>query len=230
MKWLVACCLALSPVVGTAAQEPLVNIGNDDLLAYLGIMQIEARLDADVTGDGRNDVIYVASNVHERVLGVIAGGEHTAQIGRRAIGEAALDTSPQVPIALGFENGMLSVEDLTGTDTVTLSRYQYRYEQLQNRMRLFALICEQYSPTFSHGSSRLSWNLDEGDHVVEYGHVVTLDTGEDVYVYESENRTSRKTAAVYVEDAPSPAELLGTEVSPRERVATDGSKHGVESP
>lgn len=208
MKWVVACCLVFAPVLGTAAQAPAANIGNDDLLAYLGQMQIEARLDADVTGDGHIDVVYVARSVHERVLGVIAGGEHTAQLGRRAIGEGALDASPQVPVALGFADDVLTVEDLTGAETLTAARYQYRYELLQNRMRLFNLVCEQYSPTLSHGSRRLSWNLDQGDHVVEHGQVVTLDTGEDVYVYEPESRTSRKPPPVYLGDAPSPAELL----------------------
>lgn len=230
MKWVEACCLVLAPVLGTVAQEPVANISDDGLLAYLGNMQVEGRLDVDLNGDGRTDVVYVAQNMHERVLGVIAGGEYTAQIGRRAIGEGVLDASPQAPIALGFENGVLTVDDLAGTGTVTLARYQYRYDRMQNRMRLFALICEQYSPTLSHGSVRLSWNLDEGDHVVEHGQVVTLDTGEDVYVYESENRMSRKPAAMYMEDAPSPAEMLVIEARPWERVATDADKKVVESP
>lgn len=224
MKWVVVCGLVLAPVFGTAAQGPVAGIDDDALLAYLGNMQVEGRLDADVTGDGRSDVVYVASNAHERVLGVIAGGEYTAQVGRRAIAEGSLDVSPQAPVTLGFDNGVLTVEDLTGTDTVTLSVYRYRYEQQQNRMRLFELVCEQYSPTLSHGSTRLSWNLDAGDHVVEHGQVVTLDTGEDVYVYESEDRSSRKSAAVYMEDAPRPADLLGTDGDRRQRFATDGVK------
>lgn len=230
MKWVLVCCLMLAPVLGTTAQERVASIGNDDLLAYLGNMQIEGRLDADVTGDGQVDVVYVASDAHQRILGVIGGGARTAQIGRRSIAEGTLDESPQVPVTLSFANGVLTVEDLTGTDPVTLSHYQYRYEHLHNRMRLFALVCEQYSPTLSHGSRRLSWNLDEGAHVVEEGKVVTLDTGEDVYVYESENRTSRKTAAVYMEAAPSPNDLLVNEIIQQDRVATDVVKQGMQSP
>jgi len=219
-----ACCLAVAPVFGTAAQAPVANISNDDLLAYLGNMQIEARLDADVTGDGRVDVVYVAGNANERVLGVIAAGGQTAQIGRRVVGEARLETVAQARVVLGFDAGVLTVEDMTGADLVTVARYQYRYEPAPNRMRLLALVCEQYSPTLSQGSLRLSWNLDKGDHVVEHGHVVTLDTGEDVYIYESEKRTSRQVAAVYMEAAPSPAELLAVEANARTRMAADDRK------
>lgn len=230
MKWVVACCLVLAPVLDTAARKPAVNLSDDDLLAYLGQMQIEARLNADVTGDGRRDVVYVAYSRNERVLGVIAGGKRTAKLGRRAIGEGALGVSPQASVALGFKNGVLTVEDLSGTDTVTLARYQYRYERPKNRMRLFALVCERYSPTLSHGSNRLSWNLARGDYVVERGQVVTLDTGEEVYVYAPAKRKSRKTVPVYMENAHSQVELFVAETSARARIATNKAQPGVKSP
>ena len=234
MKRLMVYCLVfamiLAPVLGTVAKERVARLDHDDLLAYLGNMQIEARLDADVTGDGRVDVVYVASSAHQRVLGVIGGGPYTAQIGRRSIAGGTLDVSPQVPVTLSFKNGVLSVEDLAGTEAVTVSRYQYRYQKSSNRMRLVALACEQYSPTLSHGSRRLSWNLDKGVHIVEEGKVVTLDTGEDVYVYESETRTSRKSAAVYMEDAPIPNDLLVTGGIGQAGIANDALKQGLESP
>lgn len=220
MKLVLACCLVLAPLVGAAAQEPAVNISHEDLLAYLGSMQVEARLDADITGDGHLDVVFVARSPDERVLGVIAGGgQRTAQIGRRAIGEARLDPSPQAPAALAFANGVLTVDDLTGAGTVTSARYQYRHDPMHNRMRLFDLVCEVYSPTLSHGSSRLSWNLDLGEHVVELGQVVTLDTGEDVYVYEPGNRTLRRVPPIYMEDTPDPSRLLGDGVNHAEMMA-----------
>ena len=225
MKRLLACCLALAPMPGVVAQVPVATLGDDDLLAYLGNMRLEARLDADVTGDRIDDVVYVASNGHERAMGVIDGSGPTARIGARSIGEGSLEPSPQVPVVLEFAEGILTVEDLTGTqgtDSVTLSRYQYRHDPGGNRMRLFTLACEQYSPTLSHGSRRLSWNLESGDHVVEHGQVVTLDTGEDVYVYESAQRSNRHTAAVYMEDAPRPSDLVLGGASPRKRLAADG--------
>lgn len=230
MKRLMVFCLVLAPVLGTAAREPLARLGNDDLLAYLGDMQIEDRLDADVTGDGRVDVVYVASRGRQRRLGVIGGGAYTAKIGRRSIATGALEASPQVAATLAFNKGVLTVEDLTGTDSVTLSRYRYRYEPLPKRMRLVALTCERYSPTLSHGSRRLSWNLEQGAHVIEEGKVVTLDTGEEVYIYESETRTSRKSPAVYMEDAPIPNDLLATGAIPQGRVETETVKQGMQSP
>lgn len=229
MKWVFACCLAAAPLLGAAAAGPTTALGDDDLLAYLGNMRIEARLDTDVTGDRIDDVVYVASSAHERAVGVIDGGGPTVGIGRRSIGEGTLDLSPQVPVVLDFTNGILTVEDLTGTegtDSVTLSRYQYRHDPGRNRMRLFALVCEQYSPTLSHGSRRMSWNLDSGDHVVEHGRVVTLDSGEDVYVYESGQRSSRHTAAVYMENAPRPTDVILGGANPRKRLAADRANSG----
>lgn len=233
MKWLSACCLAVAPMFGAAAQGPVPPVGDDDLLAYLGNMRIEARLDADVTGDRIDDVVYVASSAHERAVGVIDGGGPALRIGRRSIGEGTLDLSPQVPVVLDFTDGILTVEDLTGTegtDSVTLSRYQYRHDPGQNRMRLFALVCEQYSPTLSHGSRRMSWNLDSGVQVVEHGRVVTLDSGEDVYVYESGQRSNRHSAAVYMENAPRPTDVILAGASPRKRLAADRAKPGEPVP
>lgn len=214
MKWVVACGLAVAPVLGAASQAP-GHLSDEALLAYLGNMQIEARLDAEVTGDGRADVVYVASNHNERVLGLIAGGEDAVRIGRRVIADGRLDPSPELPVVLDFDHGVLTVEDHSGAEgsgLVTWSRYRYRYEPARRRMRLAALVCEQYSPTLGQPSRRISWDLESGDHVVEHGRVVTLDSGEDAYVYESAIRTSRKAAAVYLEDAPGPRELLAQDV------------------
>lgn len=231
MKWLLACGLAVAPLLGAVSQEP-DRLSDEALLAYLGNMQIEARLDADVTSDGRTDAVYVASNRNERVLGLIAGGEDPVRIGLRVIADGALDPSPEVPVVLGFDDGVLTVEDQSGaedSDLVTLSRYRYRYDPSRRRMRLSALVCEQYSPTLGQASHRISWDLESGDQVVEHGRVVTMDSGEDVYVYESAIRTSRKMAAVYLEEAPSPRDLLASDVT-QQTVSADGSSLGAQSP
>ena len=89
--------------------------------------------------------------------------------GHQPVGELELDASPLGPAALSIRNGVLVIEDLTGGTTATATTYRYRYDQPHHQMRLIGIDAERYSRTSSHDIIKVSWNLLNGDHVVERG-------------------------------------------------------------
>ncbi len=66
---------------------------------------IETRLDADITGDGLNDVVFVAASEDARVLIVMIGYADQFNMGHEPIGQAALEPHPLGPANLSVKKG-----------------------------------------------------------------------------------------------------------------------------
>lgn len=94
---------------------------------------------------------------------MIAGAAQSTRLGRLAIGEGRLPPSLQALVALGFKDGVLTVDDLTGDDSLvgemlTAASYKFRYEPPLRRMRLVEIGAERYSPSLQANARRLHWN------------------------------------------------------------------------
>jgi hypothetical protein len=174
---------------------------------------LEARLDADIDGDGLADVAFVGGNEDQRwLVAKIAhpGGFEPASIGRN------LQPYPLGPASLSVKKNVLLVEDLTGGTTATAATYRYRFDPAAKRMRLIGLDAERYSRTNSHDSLKISWNLLTGAHEVVRGMLDAHPEGDDdaAYRYTKPDRTLRKSNPVYMEDTPDPDDLIDAEVVP----------------
>lgn len=174
---------------------------------------IEARLDADIDGDGLRDLAFIGGNEDARWLVVeIArrGGLEPASIDRN------LQPYPLGPASLSVKKRVLLVDDLTGGTTATATTYRYRFDPMARRMRLIGLDAERYSRTNSHDSLKISWNLLTGAHEVVRGILDEHPKGDDdaSYRYTKPGRTVQKSNPVYMEDTPNPDDLIDAEVVP----------------
>jgi len=174
---------------------------------------VEARLDADIDGDGIRDVAFVGGNGDQRWLGV--------KIGRKGGGfePASIDRNlehPLGPASLSVKKHVLLVDDLTGGTTATATTYRYRFDPAAKLMRLIGLDAERYSRTFSHDTLKISWNLLTGEHEMVRGILNEHPKGDDdaAYRYTKPDRTIRKSNPVYMEDTPNPDDLIDAEVVP----------------
>src|SRR5688572_18378065 len=78
-------------------------------------MQLQARLDADLTGDGRDDLALLAGNDDARTLLVLARLAAPGQDGGgdfEAIDQLTLEVTPLGPGHLSVRKGVLILEDL----------------------------------------------------------------------------------------------------------------------
>ena len=210
MKRLMALLVACMPLVAAAQQGP-GRISDDDLRAWLGTLELEARLDVDLNGDGRLDLAYIAADRNERVLGVLDCDEYGARLGARLLGEASLVPSPTSASSLAVEGNELVVSQVAGEDAVTATTWHYRHDPLTGGMRLVALSGERYRAVVDSTSTRVQWDLETGEYLVERGESVTLDTGGNVFVYGPPQHSVRPSAPVYMEQAPDPVALLDVE-------------------
>jgi hypothetical protein len=177
-----------------------------DLATYLpDRAEIESRLDADVNGDGRKDIVLVAHNDEARVLLVMAAYESAGASGYEPIGQGALEFGPLGNAGLRMQRNVLVVEDLTGGTSAFATIYRYRFDPAETRMRLIGLDVEFYSRTMQHGSRKLSINYLTGARVAQESEL-----GKDQeLVFGTERRSQSKPQRIYLEDTPSPSDLLG---------------------
>lgn len=177
----------------------------EELAAYMPDgARIETRLDADVTGDGMPDVVFVAANDEARVLRVMAAYVDEFNTGHEPLGEAAMDIDPLGAASLEVKKGVLLVEDLTGGTTAVRSLYRYRFDPKVRRMRLIGDDVTLYSRTNAHDSTEISTNRLTGAQTVTRSVV-----GEDGYTDQPAQKKTVPTKPIYMEDAPSPAQTLG---------------------
>ena len=182
-------------------------------------MQVEARLDTDLTGDGRADLALLAGNEDTRVLMVLARYLVDAAPGQKAyedfepIDQHSLETTPLGPGQLSARKGVLIVEDLVGGTTATAATYRYRYDRAEHRMRLIGLDAERYSRTNSHGGIKLSWNLLDGAHVLQRSELAEGAKDDAAYRYSHPQRTVQKIVKVFMDQTPNPDELLDNEIA-----------------
>ena len=210
MRRLTVLLAACIPLVAAAQQGP-GRISDDDLRAWLGTLELEARLDVDLNGDGRLDLAYIAADRNERVLGILDGDEYGVAFGARLLGEAALVPSPTSTSSLAVEGGELVVSQVAGEDAVTATTWHYRHDPVTGGMRLVALSGERYGAVVDSTSTRVQWDLETGEYLVERGESVTLDTGGNVFVYGPPQHSVRPSAPVNMEQAPDPVALLDVE-------------------
>jgi len=166
--------------------------------------EIEVRLDGDFTGDGLNDVAFLAGSEEKRGLIVMAGDVDEFDLGHELIGQAELETYPLGPASLSFKKGVLIVEDLTGGTTAINALYRYRFDKTKKRMQLIGDDVTQYSRTNQHDSFKVSTNRLTGTSISQ----VSKLKGDG---YEDQPQVTKKvsTKAIYMEDTPNPCVALG---------------------
>jgi len=205
-------CLALSVLLVAAASpshaaeriQPAL-MTEEDLASYLPEGgQIETRLDADVTGDGLRDLVFVARNDDTRVLKVMAAYADEFNMGYDPIDEMRMGDAPLGSASLSVKKGVLIVEDLDGGTTAIQSLYRFRFDAKQQRMRLIGDDVSLYSRTNAHDMTSISTNRLTGVQIVTRSVV-----GEDGYTDQPEQRKKVSTAPIWMADAPTPATTLG---------------------
>ena len=180
-----------------------------NIAAYLDGRRFVSRLDADVTGDGVPDAIFVAADdrnftatvtVLMRMHGKPVTGKGIME-GFQGIDSLTVELSPFGPPTLRVVKGVLIIDSLVGGSTVrTASTYRYRFDADEGRMRLIGLDAERTSTTFG---IKLSWNAFTGAHVARRG------PREGTTVrYGPESRTTYKPGTIYMSLTPAPDELL----------------------
>ena len=166
--------------------------------------EIEIRLDGDFTGDGLDDVAFVAASEEKRVLIVMAGYVDEFDLGHESIGQAELETHPLGAASLNFKKGVLIVEDLTGGTTAINALYRYRFDKTKRRMQLIGEDLTYYSRTNLHDSIKVSTNRLTGQSISQVSKL--KDDG-----YEDQAALTKKVSskAIYMEDTPNPCIALG---------------------
>ena len=169
---------------------------------------IETRLDVDFDGDGEVDTLFVAEGGRgRRAVAMQAyrsadGGSH------RAIGVLQLPPAPLVPAQLSFDNGVLSIVDLTGNDTTTQTRYAFGFDRGARTLTLVGLDVARFSRKRLHGSVRLNWDPVYGNHALSYGRLGGGAGSEDGYRYDDVRRSQRKAPRLTMERTPTGDEAL----------------------
>lgn len=190
----------------TPAKPQILRPDDAQLLTYSPKdTNIETRLDTDVTGDGLNDVVFIAASEEVRVLIVMMGYADQFNMGHEPIGQATLETFPLGPASLSVKKGILIVEDLTGGTTAISALYRYRFDKVKHRMRLIGDDVSQYSRTNQHDAFEVSTNRLTG---VSIAKVRKLTKAGD---YADQPAVTKKvsTKPVYMEDTPNPCMALG---------------------
>lgn len=180
-------------------------------------MQLQGRLDADLTGDGRDDLALLAGNDDARALVVLARLAVPGQADHEdfePIDQLTLEVTPLGPGHLSVRKGVLILEDLVGGTTATAATYRYRFDPDEDRMRLIGLDAERYSRTNSHGGTKLSWNLLNGAHVIQQSHLVEGGSDDDgAYRYSQPQRTVQEVVKVFMDQTPNPDDLIDNELA-----------------
>ncbi|MEO8002654.1 MAG: hypothetical protein ABI644_12325 [Arenimonas sp.] len=167
--------------------------------------EIEVRLDGDFTGDGLNDVAFIAASEEKRILIVMAAYAEEVDMGHDRIGQIELETFPLGTASLSFKKGILIVEDLTGGTTATNVLYRYRFDKTKKRMQLIGDDLTLYSRTNAHDSLKVSTNRLTGISISQVGKL----TKDGDYTDQPPVTKKVSSEAIYMEDTPNPCVLLG---------------------
>jgi hypothetical protein len=201
--------LAVLSLPAWAQRAPMPKMSDDEAKMQLADgTELETRIDGDFDGDGDADTVFVGRGDDTRVLVAMHAYRDEFDLGHEPVGKLQLDAYPKGAATLSIRKGVLVIEDLTGGTTATQSTYRYRYDAKAKRMRLVGLDAERYSATGSHGTVKLSWNLLNGDRVVERGEVNTSGKDDAAIVYAPPVRDKRPSKPLYMEDTPSPDDLI----------------------
>ena len=177
---------------------------------------IAQRLDADLDGDGKPEVVlalsYGDAADRDAYRSVEVLWQHRARRKARSDEDdeepnnlLPLPASPLGAPHLQVKRGVLLIDDLAGGTTATQTTYRYRYDEQADDMRLIGLDAERYSRTGSHGSIRLSWNVLTGAQVFQRS---TVGADGTLRYGAGRSRIDKARTYYYIADTPDPDELL----------------------
>lgn len=195
-----------------ATPPPASALDDSDLLAHLSPgSRIEARVDADLTGDGRTDTAFVGGNEAEgEYVLVVLGARKDGSFG--VLGRESYAWDGLGPPSLrATRKGVLVLEELLGGSTATQGTYRYRWDRKRGAMRLIGLDAARYSRTNAHDAFELSWNLLTGDVIARQR---VLD-GEGGYVERPAERWVQRSVPVLLGATPDAAGLIEAELAER---------------
>lgn len=200
MKRLILALSALLASTAAPAAEPVAGL---EKLLPIGA-EIEARADADFTGDGLVDAAAVAVKDDDRLLVVAAGSPR----GLMKIGQTAMDPGPLGSAELSVVRGVLIVEDLTGGTTALSSTYRWRYDPVRQKMRLIGDDVSLYSRTWAHDGRDVSTNRLTGVQISIFQKL--KGRGENA-TYMPSKQISKTVSRdpIYMGDEPSPERIMG---------------------
>ena len=183
---------------------------HSDIAQFVPAKQrVATRVDADITGDGVADTIFVTLNeadfeatvtVLMKLHGKPLSGQGRME-GFQSVDSLKLDLTPHGPPTLAVKNNVLVVESVTGGNTVrTAATYRYRFDADEGRMRLIGIDAER---TASTNAIKLSWNLLTGVRIVRRG---KRDPA--VFIYGPETKSVQKSEKVWMSSGPSADDLI----------------------
>lgn len=166
--------------------------------------EVEARVDADFTGDGFVDAAAVAVKDDVRVLVVVASSAR----GLVKLGQTEMDPGPLGTAQLTVARGVLIVEDLTGGTTALSSTYRWRYDPAVRKMRLIGDDVSLYSRTWAHDGKDISTNRLTGVQIVTLQKLKGRG-GNASYVPSKPIRKAVSRDPIYMGGEPSPSRTMG---------------------
>ena len=168
--------------------------------------ELEARVDADLNGDGIDDVAYLAGNEDSRALSVLLSEKGEVHVEHRP-DVLVLDPTSLGPGSLTLDGNVLKFEDLSGGTTAVASTHRFRYDPAIGHMRLIGLDATLYSRTYAHDGFELSWNLLTGDLITRE---LRLNRGDGDATYDEidERKSKRPSDPVWLSETPYPEDLI----------------------
>lgn len=207
-RCLVPALLLIAGAAGADDRVPPVMTDETLQLSLPDGARVEARLDADINGDGLTDVVVVARNDTDRVLKAFAAYSSETDNGFDPVGEMRMAYAPLAKTTLRLLHGVVIVTDTDAAATSIDATYRFRFERQpdaigQGRMRLIGDDVHVHSRTGAHGSTAVSTNRLTGERIVR---VSTPGPSGDV---KQPPKTSKVAAKpLYMEDAPTPGQTL----------------------
>lgn len=166
--------------------------------------EVEARVDADFTGDGFVDAAAIAVKDDVRVLVVVASSSR----GLVKLGQTEMDPGPLGTAQMTVARGVLIVEDLTGGTTALSSTYRWRYDPAARKMRLIGDDVSLYSRTWAHDGKDISTNRLTGVQIVTLQKLKGRG-GNASYVPGKPIRKAVSRDPIYMGGEPSPSRTMG---------------------
>ncbi len=195
--------LALATLLVTTSAQAVAPVAGLEKFLPIGA-DIEARVDADFTGDGLLDAAAIAVKDDERLLVVVAASPR----GMVKIGQTAMDPSPLGSAELKVARGVLIVDDLSGGTTALSSTYRWRYDPTVRKMRLIGDDVSLYSRTYAHDGRDVSTNRLTGVQISTFQKL--KGRGENAsYVPSKPVRKTVSRDPIYMGSAPTPERTMG---------------------
>lgn len=202
---------ALASVASSAFAQslPMPPFGSDEVSGLLEDDQtLEDRMEVDFNGDGDADVLLVVQGSRSRAVLVLLARRDANGASYRRVGRLSLPVDALVPVQLGYEGGVLRIEDLTGHDTMTQASYRFRFDRKAAAFRLVGLDAARYSRRRLHDAVRLNWEPVSGREVLTYGKPAQGEGSDAGYRYGTPQVRIRKGAPPSMDATPTADQAL----------------------